>query len=263
MTNLIWNKENISIIASNQDIASITIAKQVEKLDLPVFYLENKSFLQISDEDLPEADNYIILSRHSSAASEPAFTVHSVGNFSPDKPKLGGKAATLGKTQAEIQTYLLYSLAKNLDPQFTHFDIVAEATHHGPLVQKPVIFIEMGSSDEVWNSERAAAVIAKSIEYFLTNYENFTRSLPVAIGFGGGHYPRKIVNTMLALEYAVGHICPKYAIDFLTPDIVSQMVRNTLASNKVEYALFDKKGMKKKQEIKELVTSLGLSVIEI
>ena len=45
MSHVSWNNKNISIIASDHDIASLTIGKEVEKLDLPVFYLKNKSFL--------------------------------------------------------------------------------------------------------------------------------------------------------------------------------------------------------------------------
>ena len=260
MNQISWNNEKISIIASDHDIASLTIAKEVEKLDLPVFYLKNRSFLHILDKDLPASDCYIILSRHSSAAGEPAFTVHSVGNFSPDEPKLGGKAATLGKTHAEIQTLLLYSLSQNIGSDLSHFDVVSEATHHGPLLSKPVIFIEMGSSQDVWSNDKTAKVIAKSIKFFLDYPQH---SFSSAIGFGGGHYPRKIAQSMLSLEYAVGHICPKYAIDFLTMDIIEQMINKTISSQPVEYVLFDKKGMKKRQEIKEIVTNLSLKVIEL
>ena len=129
MNDLFWNNQKIALIASKQDIASITIAEQVEKIHLPVYYLQDKSFLHASDDDLPLADNYIFLSRHSSSAGEPAFTVHSVGNYSPDTPRLGGKPATLGRTQGQIQTYLLYSLAKVVEKnkKFSHFASIIES----------------------------------------------------------------------------------------------------------------------------------------
>ena len=190
MNKLVWNNQEIVIIASKQDIASSTIAVQVENLGLPVFYLKNKSFLNVSDNDLPLADIYIILSRHSSSAGEPAFTVHSVGNYSVIEPKLGGKASTLGSTQAEIQTYLLVSISKIVEQhkEFSHFDIVAEATHHGPLITKPLVFIEMGSNNDIWTSTEPANILAQSINYFYNNY-SASNNLPGAIGFGGGHYP--------------------------------------------------------------------------
>ena len=258
-----WNNQNTVLIASDHDIASLTIADQVEKIGFPVFYLSNKSFLYVSDDDLPPADSYIILSRHSSAAGEPAFTVHSVGNFSPDEPRLGGKPATLGKTQADIQTYLLKSISKIVEQHnnFAHFDVVAEATHHGPLVSKPLVFIEMGSNNEVWTSKNAANILAQSIDYFFQNFSRLKYLIPSAVGFGGGHYPRKIASSMLNLEFAVGHICPKYMLPFLNEQLIKQMIEKT--SNEVKFALFDKKGMNRKQEIREIVKKFGLEVKEI
>lgn len=261
MNDIYWNNQKIVIVSSESDIASKNISEEVQKLNFPVFNLQDKSFLFITENDLPEADVFLILSRHSSAAGEPAFTVHSVGNFSTEEPRLGGNAAILGKTQADIQTYLLYSIKKIVEQHvdFFNFDVVSEATHHGPFLKKPVIFVEMGSTEEVWKSNQAAKVLAKSIKYF---FENFSKpTLPIAIGFGGGHYPRKIANAMINLDYAVGHICPKYALDYLNEELISQMINNN--NSKVEYALFDKKGMKKKQEIREIVTKFGLNVVEL
>ncbi len=261
-----WNGYKIVIIASDHDIASMLLAEQVEAVGLPVFYLRNTSFLHVSEKALPDADGYIILSRHSSAAGEPAFTVHSVGNFSPNEPKLGGKAATLGKAQAEIQTYLLHSLSQiaKHNQDFAHFDVVAEATHHGPLLlNKTVTFIEMGSGKEVWTSKKAAKIIAQALELFQTEFSHLSRFPSGAIGFGGGHYPRKVSDEMLSLIYSGGHIAPKYALQYLDESMIKQMLDNTLSSTKVEYALFDKKGMNRKKEFRELVTNLGLEVKEL
>ena len=41
------------------------------------------------------------------------------------------------------------------------------------------------------------------------------------------------------------------------------MIQKSIASNAVEYALFDKKGMNRKQEIREIVTNFGLKVKEL
>lgn len=265
MNELKWNNQNIVILASEHDIASIKIAEQVQKLSLPVFYLRDTSFLHVSDKELPIADNFIVVSRHSSAAGESAFTVHSVGNYSPETPKLGGASAVLGKTQAEIQTYLLYSLTKVIEQEksFSHFDVVTEATHHGPLISKPLVFIEMGSNQDVWTDKNAAKIVAQAIQFFFSKYSSIEKPLPSAIGFGGGHYPRKIVNAMLNLDFVVGHICPKYALPFLNEKLIKQMIESTIASHPVQYALFDKKGMNRKQEIREIVQNFGLEVIEI
>ena len=66
---------------------------------------------------------------------------------------------------------------------------------------------------------------------------------------------------MLNLEFAVGHICPKYMLPFLNEQLIKQMIEKT--SNEVKFALFDKKGMNRKQEIREIVKKFGLEVKEI
>lgn len=258
-----WNNQKIALVASDQDIASLTIAKQVENKGFDVFYIKGKSFLSVSDEDLPECDNYIVLSRHSSAAKEPAFTVHSVGNFSPDEPRLGGLPSELGITNADIQTFLLYSLKKCLTPEFSSFDVVAEATHHGPLLSKSVTFIEMGSSPEVWESQKAANLLAEAIDYFFNSLTISEFDLSGAIGFGGGHYPRKISDQIANLGFSVGHLCPKYNLPFIDENMVDQMKTKTISKNRIEFALFDKKGMNRKQEIRKIVENLDLEVIEL
>ena len=251
------------LVASDQDIASMIIAKQVEKKGFDVFYIKGKSFLTITDQDLQKCDNYIILSRHSSAAKEPAFTVHSVGNFSPDEPRLGGLPSTLGVANADIQSFLLHSLRQCLTSEFSNFDVVAEATHHGPLLSKSVTFIEMGSSPEVWESQKAANLIAEAIDYFFNSLSPSEFDLSGAIGFGGGHYPRKISDQITALGYSVGHLCPKYNLPYVNEKMVDQMSSKTVSKNGIKYALFDKKGMNRKREIREMIEKIGLEVIEL
>ena len=38
-----------------------------------------------------------------------------------------------------------------------------EATHHGPLIDKPCVFIEIGSSETDYTNRRAGFIIAKTI----------------------------------------------------------------------------------------------------
>ena len=81
-TRLTWYDQKVTILASEHDIASVLIAEHVEMKGLPVFYIKNQNFLTIKDTDVPSSDNYIILSRHSSAAKEPAFHRFFVPRFS-------------------------------------------------------------------------------------------------------------------------------------------------------------------------------------
>ena len=257
-----WNKRVVCVIASTLDPAAMTIAKALED-SISVSYLENKSVLFSELHDLPAADDYIILSKHFAASKQPAFTVHSVGNFS-NTAELGGKPLSLGYANAAIQSSLLHHLSSLCQEKsdFKAFEITAEATHHGPLLDKPVTFIEMGSDEEVWNDQKSGSLIAKVVtQFFSQNVDASYLDLPVAIAFGGTHYPKKHTQQMIDLKYLIGHICPKYAIPALTEDLVKQMIEKTVPRPK--FALFDKKGTKRKLEIRDWVEKQGLEVIQI
>lgn len=258
-----YQSQSLTIIASEKDIASVTIAKEVEKLGITVYYLREIKHLYCKDSDLPESDNYIFLSKHSSSSGTPAFTVHSTGNFS-DSPTLGGKASLLSYTNADLQSDLLIHLKKQQEEsKFTDFDVVAEATHHGPYLNKPTIYFEMGSSESVWNNPEAGKIIANTIQILLFN-KYHSKAKNTGIAFGGTHYPEKFTKLMINEEYNIGHICAKYALQHLTEDLVKEMVSKTISRNKIQFAILEKKGMKRKQEIKEILTSkFGLEIVQV
>jgi D-aminoacyl-tRNA deacylase len=261
-----FKSQSLCLIASTKDVASITIAKEVENLGLKVFYLRNKSHLDCQEIELPESDNYIILSRHTSATNTPALTVHSVGNFSPEEPKFGGKASLLSFTNADLQADLLrilLSMKKDIK-MLESFDVVAEVTHHGPYMDKPTVYIEMGSSEEVWTNSNYGYIIAKAILQLINGDHDIPKEgTKTGIAFGGPHYAVKFTKLMLEEKINIGHICAKYSLPYLDENLIQQMITKTIGQNKVEYAFFEKKGMKRKLEIKKMLLDLNLDIIQI
>ncbi|MHA2365644.1 MAG: D-aminoacyl-tRNA deacylase [Candidatus Hodarchaeales archaeon] len=259
-----WNNVKIALVASTKDQAALTIAKVLkEEKQRKVAFLKDKSALFITLDDLPKADCYIVLSKHSSSSKQKSFTVHSTGNFGLEA-KVGGNPQNLGYSQAQIQTFLLQCLSEVYKKQsgLENFHVVAEATHHGPLIQKPMIFIEIGSSKNQWINENAGRVIAETIErFFSEKTKDLIFQLPIAIGIGGTHYAQKFSKKMIENTYAIGHICPKYAIASLNEELVDQMIERTFPRPSI--ALFDRKGMKRKSEIREWVEKRELEVIQI
>jgi D-aminoacyl-tRNA deacylase len=43
---------------------------------------------------------------------------------------------------------------------FVWMQITLEATHHGPITNKPTMFLEIGSTEEYWKRQDAAQVMA-------------------------------------------------------------------------------------------------------
>ena len=131
--------------------------------------------------------------------------------------------------------------------------ITLECTHHGPLVNKPVMFIEIGSDEEQWKNKKAAEIIAKTIIEML----NKNNSYKIAFGIGGPHYCNAFNKVLLRTNIALGHICPKYELESLDKEMLLQAIEKTIP--KPEFILLDWKGLgKEKQRIIELIKELNL-----
>ncbi|MGC8651888.1 MAG: D-aminoacyl-tRNA deacylase [Candidatus Micrarchaeia archaeon] len=149
------------------------------------------------------ADVLILLSRHSSAKSIPSFTVHTTGNWSSEA-LLGGKPEELSVAAPLYMRAVLYAL--NLINSDRSMAVTYEATHHGPLLNTPSLFVEIEKNS--YNGERAK-VVAEAVASALRG----VTELPVAIGIGGTHYPQKFTELALSGKYAFSHMMPKYYVD--------------------------------------------------
>jgi D-aminoacyl-tRNA deacylase len=192
-------------------------------------------------------DYFVVASRHASQSGKPSLTVHATGNFG--KAVYGGRNRELQPVPANPLRDVFLEVLR--DPP-SGYAVSLEATHHSPTqFETPMFFAELGSSRRQWVDEEAGAYLAEAI----LNGISAEGKAPVAIGFGGGHYCPTF--SVKEAETAFGHICPKYALDLLNDDLVSQMVERTV--NGVELAIFDK-GMKGYQSKKVEVALRKLGV---
>ena len=99
-----------------------------------------------------EVDDIVVLSRHSSSSGKPTLTVHPIGNYKGND--MGGKAETLVKADPHLMSGTLRGMAVlNKDPVYS---VSFEVTHHGPFVNAPTMYIEIGSDETHWGDEVAA-----------------------------------------------------------------------------------------------------------
>ncbi|MFW5661652.1 MAG: D-aminoacyl-tRNA deacylase, partial [Oceanicaulis sp.] len=106
--------------------------------------------------DPPEGfDLIIFLSKHAARSRNDAMCVHAVGNFG--SAQLGGKDGMLVPTDPAILT-ALYRALKERAPRTAvgSYEVSLEAVHHGPFSEAPVIFYELGASEENWEDAEAA-----------------------------------------------------------------------------------------------------------
>ena len=217
----------------------------------PLIFLDELNF----NGDKFDPDLIIFASRHTSATARPAFLVHTTGNWSNNND-FGGNPRDLSRTSALLHKAGFESLkAQMKQHSFPSFSIEIEATHHGPSLDVPLIFMELGSSKQEWLIKEAGELVANAIVNSFFKYLNFKedKTQQVGLGFGGTHYApnfnRLITNNNIALSF----ICPKYYIQELNENIIRMMINNTL--EKVDFFIVDWKGTNS-QDKKHLIPLL-------
>ncbi len=249
--------EKIAIVCSLQDEASVNISRELKKLGIPSWanfyeFTEDTIFLPL--EKLTEK-NIIVVSKHESKAQKKSLTVHSIGNFG--KAEYGGLERKLCGTLPKIGSNYLRALnQKKSELNLMEFEICYEVTHHGPFVDKNVVFIEIGSSKIEWINPLFGKLIAEIIIN-----STFTENKDViGIGLGGTHYAPEFTKLVLKENYALGHICPSYNLENIDLEMLEQMLSKSNAS----IIILDWKGLKSfKQTILELCEKTNIPTKKI
>jgi D-aminoacyl-tRNA deacylase len=147
----------------------------------------------------------IFLSRHSSTKQIPAFTVHSEGNWTDDC-NLGGMPKSLSVASPANMLKLLKCIKKLNN---TGIELTYEATHHGPLMNQPSFFVELGGNDEAIGNYGYAELIARAVADAVNSEVHYDK---VALGIGSLHYPEKFTRLALEGKYAFSHIMSKHYV---------------------------------------------------
>ena len=207
-------------------------------------------------EEKYDYDGFIFLSKHAAESGVLALTCHNTGNFS--EAKFGGKDKQIAIPHPNIQKKYLQTLWENKS-QFSDFEITIEATHHGPTnLNKPAIFIEIGTTSQQWGDVALCNSIATLVDKVLA--ENIP-SNPVAICFGGTHYPKKFTNELLHGKFALGTVMPKHALNYLDEEMFSQILER---NKNAKVALLEWTGLgPNKKKVVELLETTDLEVIKL
>jgi len=201
-------------------------------------------------------DGFVFLSKHAAETGVLALTCHSTGNFS--EAKFGGNNRQVAIPHPHLQKSYLQKLWQNRN-NFSEFQITIEATHHGPTdLNKPSIFIEIGTTEKQWNDSILCNSIAKIVVEIMKSEQ---KTNPVAICFGGTHYPDKFTNELIHGKFALGTVIPKHALDFLDEELFSHILyRNNMAKT----ALLDWGGLgQNKQKVLDMLNNTNLEVIRL
>lgn len=206
-----------------------------------------------------EADYFIVLSPHKSEANMQSLTVHIPGNW--DSADFGGKPRTLNIAYASKQKILLQKMHEKNRKYELGFNVNYEVDHHGPTIEKPIIFVEIGSSEAEWKNPKAAKVIAESVFEAIAETQNAKQE--TFFGVGGGHYAPIFTRYSIEKDMAFGHMLPKYKADSIAEDTFRQAIEKNVEP--VSAILLDKKGVNKEQreKIEKLANEFGVEIRRI
>jgi D-aminoacyl-tRNA deacylase len=250
----------ILIVASTTDVASVNIAqklisnykfaktttsfqqnpiyeKKIQDEEAKLVFINQETIWAqyITDHFTPKL--VIFISRHSGVAGIPTLSVHTPGNLG-EETKFGGLPRKISVSPASAVKNALLEMARLKNEKSLNYEVSYECTHHGPSLDVPTMFVELGSSPEQWKDLKAAEVVASAAMAAITNKSSYL----TVLGVGGPHYNRRFTEIALSTSKAFGHMIPKYATSDVDIEMVKQCVQRTLG--KVEAAVFDWKGMR-------------------
>eukprot|EP00752_Nemacystus_decipiens_P001496 g1470.t1 len=198
-------------------------------------------------ESLTLPSDVVFLSKHVAKSGVPALCVHPIGVPNPSSSTAaGGKAGRCPPPSPRLAGCLReVGRATREAGLESSFDVTLEVTHHGPWLETPAMFVEIGSSEEHWGRADAAEVWANALTRMLglvgspagdTNWANLSPSdraeKAAFVCIGGGHYAPKPGDLARRGGY-VGHMLASYVLDFGEDgwrSAVSEAVRSTRAA---------------------------------
>jgi D-aminoacyl-tRNA deacylase len=161
-------RQLILVAASRKDTAGVNIAKKMLENyhfkktretypENPIYHAEingkKTQLVMLNDEAVyaqgllkyfPNTSLVVFLSRHSSQSGKPTLSVHAPGNFA--SAELGGLAHRLSIAPAAAMRDVLGALSHLKTEMKLNYEVSYECTHHGPSLDVPTMFVELGSS---------------------------------------------------------------------------------------------------------------------
>jgi D-aminoacyl-tRNA deacylase len=270
----------ILIVASTKDVAGMNIAQQIlDKYDFEkieekihqnpayskkmqssqaklVFVNENIVNTQFITE-LFSPQMLVFISKHRSVSGRPTLSVHTPGNLG--EAQMGGIPRRVSVSPANAMRNALLEMANMKEELELNYQVCYECTHHGPSLDAPAMFVELGSSMKQWKDKRAAEAVARAAMAAVSKQSKHT----TVLGIGGPHYNAKFTKIALSKPIAFGHIIPKYAVSLLDAEMVKQCMERTV--EKVESVFLDWKGIKgaDKKRLMAILDDVSVSIEKV
>lgn len=224
--------------------------------NLKLYTIEQDSiYAEHLDRDLAESafspGLIIFLTKHQGGKGIQSLSCHSPGNW--DRAEMGGSPRSLCPAPAAMLKAASIALKKEADALgwlFSH-----EVTHHGPELDTPAMFMEIGSTEKEWSVEEAGQAVARAVKTLLSERHEQCKTVLL---LGGGHYSHYAEKVQLHSRYAMGHACPKFMLPSLDRGMLMQALEKTVTTER-PIVLLDWKGLgTEKARLREMLESEGI-----
>lgn len=197
------------------------------------------------------ADLIIFLTKHQGGAGIKSLSCHSPGNW--DKAEMGGSPKTLCPAPVAVLKAASIALKKEAEAMgwiFSH-----EVTHHGPELDTPVLFMEIGSTENEWPMKNAGQAMARAVKAVLSEDLKARRAVLL---LGGGHYSHYAEKVQFKTDCAVGHACPKFMLQHIDKAMLLQALEKTVSKDS-PVVLLDWKGLgPDKARLRDMLNEEGI-----
>lgn len=248
------------VVASKKDVAGMNMSTHLSQFQDGFgqdfrFYLVDDEIIytrNLDPERINQADFVIFVSKHvAKDESRKTLSVHAPGNWR--ESKYGGQPRKVCKTSAFFMKQVFEQIDKNMkEYSLKDYELTMEATHHGPLINKPCVFIEIGPTEKEWNDRRAGFIMARAITDAIKNFHE-DKYNEIAIAIGGPHYCPSFNKIQLNSNTAISHVIPRHAFP-ITEEMIREAIEKT--EEEVDLAVLDWKGLGSAEKRKEVTDVL-------
>jgi len=225
-------------------------------------YLEDKDVSAI-EEYTKEECSFLIVSTHKSETQKiDTISIHFPGNF--NKNELGGNEKDFSIANIRAFDFLYEHLSKKELPKSLTF--LLEATHHGPTLNREVLFYEIGPNENTYNNKDYLEIYTETLLNYLQKENNIKNNYYILIG--AQHYIKlediERINNKLKEKYSLdkvlfSHVMPKYALNEIIEqnDIeLENTLRRLINKSKTEKIILNKEYMKSFGRFKSILENI-------
>lgn len=200
-----------------------------------------------------KVDEVVVMSKHSAKSGQPALTAHPIGNYHGNE--FGGRERALVRSNPALMSDALRRIVAYNDAEGVQ--TCFEVTHHGPWLEAPTFYIEIGSDESHWGDLHSAEVLARVISDMEPHPE-----YPSVVGVGGGHYAPRFTELVLGHKVNVGHMIPNYQLQGADDEDFLRMLGDACRMTGTDMVYIHRKSMKGAEErrLRDLAVSAGCEV---